>query len=126
MCQYGNDDSIDVVEKVCKAVPEQVNAGDKKFDRTPLHWWAWNGRVISIGRCLLSLGANVNAKNGADETPIMLCAQEAPLMLGAREEVRDEKAVELLLDHGAQTKELLDYCKKNGLKNIEALVLSKK
>ena len=122
MCRSGNDDSIDLIERVCEAVPEHINAKDK-YGETPLHSWSSKCRAISIGRYLLIHGANVNAKNSDGVTPIMRCAKVA----------KNEKAIELLLDHDAEThhkdkygKDLLDYCKENGLKNIEALLLSKK
>ena len=122
MCQYGNDESIDLVERVCKAVPEHITA-KTRFGETHLHSWSSKCRAISIGRCLLIHGANVNAKNSDGVTPIMRCAKVA----------KNEKAIELLLNHNAEThhkdkngKHLLDYCKENGLKNIEALLLAKK
>ena len=119
LCPYGNDDSIDLVQRVCEAVPEHINAKDG-FGQTPLHKWSLECRSIGIAECLLIHGANVNAKNNLRRTPIMRCAKVA----------KNEKAIEFLLDHGAEThhkdnygKDLLDYCKENGLKNIEALLL---
>ena len=120
MCRYGNDDSIDLIERVCEAVPEHINAKDK-YGYTPLHWWSVKCQSIGIADFLLKKGADVTAKDNDGRTPIMLCAKEA----------KDEKAIEFLLDHGAEThhkdedgNDLLDYCKESGLENMEALLLS--
>ena len=121
MCWAGNDDSTDLIERVCEAVPEHINAKDK-FGQTPLHYWSNRRETISIGRCLLKRGADINAKDAWGSTPI-ICASK----------VKDEKAIEFLLQQGAVThhkdkdgKDLLDWCKENGLKYIEALLLSKR
>ena len=118
MCRYGNDDSIDLVERVCETVPEHINAKDKEGE-TPLHLWSVKCQSIGIAEYLLKKGA---AKDNKGMTPIMYCADFA----------RDAKAIEFLLDHGAETHhkdedgdDLLYYCKENGLKNMEALLLSK-
>ena len=122
MCRNGNDDSIDLVERVCETVPEHINAKDKPGS-TPLHRWSHKCQSIGIAGCLLKKGAHVNAKNNDGLTPIMYCAEEA----------KDEEAIEFFLEHGAEThhkdkdgKDLLELCKENGLKNIEALLLSLK
>ena len=120
LCRNGNDDSIDLVERVCETVPEHINA-KAKDGKTPLHYWSWKCQSIGIAELLLKKGADINAKDYDGETPIMFCAQRA----------RDGKAIEFLLEHGAEThhknedgKDLLYWCKENWLKKIEALLLS--
>ena len=120
MCLNGNDDSIVLIERVCEAVPEHINAKDNS-GQTPLHLWSSECQSIGIAEILLKKGADVNAKDNHGRTPIMYCARRA----------EDEKAIEFLLEHGAEThhkdeygKDLLYWCKKKELKNIEALLLS--
>ena len=120
MCRYGNDDSIDLIERVCETVPEHINAKNNSGE-TPLHWWSFKCQSIGIAEYLLKKGADVNAKDNHGRTPIMYCADYA----------KDEKAIEFFLEHGAEThhkyedgKDLLHYCKENGLEKIEALLLS--
>lgn len=122
VCRNGNDDSIDLIERVCDAVPGHINAKDDD-GQTPLHWWSEYSRIISIGRCLLKNGADINAKDKYGMTPIMFCAKVA----------KHEKVIEFLLEQEAEThhkdkrgKDLLYYCKENGFKRIEALLLSRK
>ena len=114
MCRNGNDDSNDLIERVCDAVPEHINAKAKNGE-TPLHYWSYKCQSIGIVECLLKKGADINAKSVWERTPIMYCAKEA----------KDEKAIEFLLEHGAEThhkdrdgKDLLYWCKENGLKYV--------
>ena len=70
MCRFGNDDSIDLVERVCETVPEHINAKNNGGE-TPLHLWSFNGRNFGIAEHLLKKGADINAKNNDGKTPIM-------------------------------------------------------
>ena len=76
MCRYGNDDSIVLIEGVCDAVPEHINAKNNSGE-TPLHRWSHKCRSIGIAELLLKRGADVNAKDRYGRTPIMFCEEWA-------------------------------------------------
>merc|ERR1712228_1152131 len=69
------------------------------------------------------------AKNCFGDTPIMMCAYHADGIIYQEKQEREE-IILFLLEQGAEThhkgnagKDLLYYCKKNGLKNAENMIL---
>jgi ankyrin repeat protein len=77
------------------AIGTNVNAKDEAYGGMPLHWAAYSGRN-EVAEFLINEGADVNAKNQADATPLDK----------AIEKNRDE-TVSLLRKHGGKTGEEL-------------------
>jgi len=73
------------------AIDVNVDARDEVYEGTPLHFAAFKGRK-EVAELLINEGADVNAKNQADATPLDL----------AIEKNRDE-TVSLLRKHGGKT-----------------------
>ena len=73
------------------AIDVNVDARDEVYEGTPLHFAAFKGRK-EVAELLINEGADVNAKNQADATPLDL----------AIEKKRDE-TVSLLRKHGGKT-----------------------
>ena len=78
------------------AIGTSVNAKDEAYGGMPLHWAAYRGRK-EVAEFLINEGADVNAKNQADATPLDK----------AIEKNRDETAG-LLRKHGGKTVEELE------------------
>jgi ankyrin repeat protein len=51
--------------------PARVNGKDAQFGATPLHWAALRGHA-AVAELLVASGADVNARNGAGETPLQV------------------------------------------------------
>ena len=77
------------------AIDVNVDARDEVYEGTPLHYAAFRGRK-EVAELLINEGADVNAKNQADATPLDK----------AIEKNRDE-TVSLLRKHGSKTGEEL-------------------
>ena len=73
------------------AIGVNVDERDESYGATPLHWAAFRGRN-EVAEFLIAKGADVNAKNQADATPLDK----------AIEKNRDE-TVSLLREHGGKT-----------------------
>ena len=127
MCKFGDDGSIDLIERVCKSENTHLDGISFKNEKgeTALHVWShFENSCMAIGETLIENGADINAIDKSGMTPAMQCACS-----GVQE--NKQAIIELLLRNGAETHhkdkyghDLLYYCKrnKNWMDNVEFMI----
>merc|ERR1712228_1128934 len=136
----GADTNRDIVEYLMArqfAEAEQllmfgVNPKVNKYRQNVLHGLCRYARIdgmVWLKKYCKKNKEYINAKNCFGDTPIMMCAYHADGIIYQEKQEREE-IILFLLEQGAEThhkgnagKDLLYYCKKNGLKNAENMIL---
>ena len=67
----GSSPDLDISSQILDAINDgaNLNARDDRYENTPLHWCTWRG-ATGASCVLISNGADVNALNGRNETPL--------------------------------------------------------
>ena len=96
-CGYGRTEVAEFL--LAKDIDPNVTTSN---GQTALHWTAY-GPHVAVARLLLQHGANVNAKDAHERTPLQWALRTLASELGPDEERRARELVELLRAAGASS-----------------------